>query len=124
MADFSPPVPVLRSFDERRARRFYIDFLGFEVTFEHRFEDGAPLYMGLRRDHCVLHLSEHYGDATPGSSLRIEVADVVALAAELRAQDFENARPGEPVTTDWGTRELAIQDPASNRLVFYTPLDD
>jgi catechol 2,3-dioxygenase-like lactoylglutathione lyase family enzyme len=39
-----PPTPILRSFDERRARRFYVDFLGFEVEFEHRFEPGAPLH--------------------------------------------------------------------------------
>jgi len=35
---FGPPTPILRSFDERRAKRFYVDFLGFEIVFEHRFE--------------------------------------------------------------------------------------
>jgi catechol 2,3-dioxygenase-like lactoylglutathione lyase family enzyme len=117
---FGPPTPILRSFDERRAKRFYVDFLGFEILFEHRFEPGTPLYMGLRKGDCSLHLSEHYGDCTPGSAIRIAVKDVKALALELREKKFENARPGEPQLTDWGSLEITIQDPASNRLTFYT----
>ena len=27
---FGPPTPILRSFDERRAKRFYVDFLGMQ----------------------------------------------------------------------------------------------
>ena len=29
------PIPILRSFDEAKAREFYVDFLGFEVVFAH-----------------------------------------------------------------------------------------
>jgi catechol 2,3-dioxygenase-like lactoylglutathione lyase family enzyme len=114
------PTPILRSFDERRAKRFYVDFLGFEVVFEHRFEPGAPLYMGLRNGDCALHLSEHYGDGTPGSAVRVPVGDVRAFARGLREKNFENARPGEPQLQEWGSWEITIQDPASNRLTFYT----
>jgi catechol 2,3-dioxygenase-like lactoylglutathione lyase family enzyme len=114
------PVPILRSFDEARARAFYRDFLGFEVTFEHRFEPDLPLYVGLRRGDCELHLSEHYGDATPGSAVRIPVDDVCGFAAELRAKRFGNARPGKPKRTPWGTDEMTITDPAGNRLTFYS----
>ena len=121
---FGAPTPILRSFDERRAKRFYVDFLGFEIVFEHRFEPGAPLYMGLRKDDCWLHLSEHYGDGTPGSGIRIPVNDVRAFAKELREKNFENARPGEPQLQEWGAREITIQDPASNRLTFYTEAPD
>ena len=31
-----------------------------------------PLYLGVRRDGFVLHLSEHHGDAGPGASVRID----------------------------------------------------
>jgi catechol 2,3-dioxygenase-like lactoylglutathione lyase family enzyme len=117
------PTPILRSFDERRARRFYVDFLGFEVEFEHRFEPGAPLYMGLRNGACRLHLSEHYGDGTPGSGLRIPVDDVRAFAKTLREKNFENSRPGEPQLQEWGAWEITIPDPAGNRLTFYTEAD-
>ncbi len=118
------PTPVLRSFDEVRAKAFYLDFLGFEMVFEHRFEPGLPLYFGVRLGGCALHLSEHYGDASPGAAIRIPVDDVVAYAAMLRAKQFENARPGTPAETPWGTREITITDPASNRLTFYTEMAD
>ena len=116
----SGPVPILRSFDEAAARAFYVDFLGFEIVFEHRFEPGTPLYMGLRRGDCELHISEHYGDATPGSALRIEVPDVHAYCAELNAKRYKDARPGVQ-RQDWGWDEMTIRDPAGNRLIFCTP---
>jgi len=30
MTGFQPPIPILRSFDEKMARALYIDFLGFK----------------------------------------------------------------------------------------------
>jgi catechol 2,3-dioxygenase-like lactoylglutathione lyase family enzyme len=114
------PTPILRSFDEARAKAFYIDFLGFDLLFEHRFGDGAPLFMAVRKGICELHLSEHYGDATPGSAVRIPAEDVSTYMAELRAKKFGNACPGEPEETPWGSREITIADPAGNRLTFYT----
>ena len=117
------PTPILRSFDEARAKAFYLDFLGFSLEFEHRFEEWAPLYMGIRHGDCVLHLSEHYGDGCPGAALRIPVDDVVAYAAALRAKEFGNSRPGVPQETPWGTREITIADPASNRLTFFSPIE-
>ena len=117
---FGSPTPILRSFDERRTRRFYVDFLGFYVEFEHRFEPGMPLYLGIRKDECRLHLSEHYGDAAPGARVRVPVGDVKAYAATLRDKQFENARPGEPELMDWGSLEITVHDPSSNRLTFYT----
>jgi catechol 2,3-dioxygenase-like lactoylglutathione lyase family enzyme len=117
---FGAPTPILRSFDEKRTKAFYVDFLGFEIEFEHRFEPGTPLYLGLTKGDCRLHLSEHYGDGTPGSAVRIPVDDVRAYAKSLREKNFENARPGCPQLQDWGTWEITIQDPSSNRLTFYT----
>ena len=117
---FGAPTPILRSFDEARTRTFYLDFLGFQLVFAHRLEAGLPLYMGVRRDACVLHLSEHYGDATPGSAVRIPVDDAVDYAAALRAEAFGNARPGSPQETAWGSREFTVVDPAGNRLIFFS----
>lgn len=112
-----PPIPILHSFDEARARAFYIDFLGFEVCFEDRFDADAPLYMGVKRDQCILHLSEHHGDACPGSALRIEIADVAGYCAELNARKYQNARPGFQ-DQPWGYRDMCIDDPARNQLIF------
>ena len=64
--------PILLFFDEVKAREFYLGFLGFAVVFEHRFEPGMPLYMGVQRDGCVLHWSEHHGDANPDDGMSID----------------------------------------------------
>jgi uncharacterized glyoxalase superfamily protein PhnB len=38
-------IPFLRMFDEAEAKAFYLDCLGFEIDWEHRFEDSpsSPL---------------------------------------------------------------------------------
>ena len=118
-----PPIPIWRSFDEALARAFYLDFLGFEVTFEHRFDPDAPLYMGVRLGACELHLSEHFGDASPGGTMRIEVEDVHALCADLNAKKYRNARPGVQIQP-WGMDDMTISDPFGNKLIFCTPRPD
>jgi catechol 2,3-dioxygenase-like lactoylglutathione lyase family enzyme len=116
------PVPILRIFDEAKAREFYVGFLGFTVDWEHRFEPGFPLYMQVSRDACVLHLSEHHGDATPGSSMRIETEGLDALHAELSGKAYQYARPGIE-EMPWGTRDMSIKDPFGNRLIFTTHIE-
>ncbi len=59
-------IPLLRIFDTRKAMEFYVGFLGFEVAWEHRYDDHAPLYAEVVRDGVRLHLTEHHGDASPG----------------------------------------------------------
>ena len=121
MTDARPPIPIMRSFDETSTRAFYLDFLGFEIAFEHRFDPNAPLYMGVRLGACELHLSEHHGDASPGAAVRIEIADVDAYCTALNAKKYKFARPGLQ-DQEWGWREMSVKDPAGNRLVFCTPL--
>ena len=118
MTAFGPVIPVLRMFDEVKAREFYLDFLGFRIDFEHRFEPGLPLYIQVSRSGSVLHLSEHHGDATPGSAVRIGVRDLDALASELREKDYKFARPAIQ-EQPWGLRELSVGDPFGNRIVFF-----
>lgn len=48
-------IPILRIFDTQRAAEFWIDYLGFEVMWEHRFEPDLPLYMEIRRGDSVIH---------------------------------------------------------------------
>ncbi len=61
--------PVLRIFDYQKAVEFYVNWLGFKIDWEHVFEEGMPIYMQVSRDNITLHLSEHAGDATPGSKV-------------------------------------------------------
>jgi catechol 2,3-dioxygenase-like lactoylglutathione lyase family enzyme len=114
---YTRTVPILRSFDEAKAREFYVDFLGFAVDWVHRFDADAPLYMQVSRDGIVLHLSEHHGDATPGSRVRVEVTGLAALHAELAAKCYRNNRPGLE-RPPWGGLEVTVTDPAGNRITF------
>jgi hypothetical protein len=108
--------PILRIFDEMKAREFYVDFLGFKVDWEHRFEPDLPLYMQVSRDGCVLHLSEHHGDACPGAAMRIETKDLEGLQQELVQKRYKNARPGIQ-ERPWG-HDMSIADPFGNKLIF------
>jgi hypothetical protein len=58
------PTPILRIFDEAKAKEFYLDFLGFTPTFEHRFGGNFPLYMGVSHSGCELHLGTAGGAVT------------------------------------------------------------
>lgn len=113
--------PILRIFDETKAREFYVGFLDFQVDWEHRFEPGLPLYVQVSRGGCVLHLSEHHGDCCPGAAMRIEVDDIDALHAELANKDYAYARSGIDAMP-WGTRDMSVKDPFGNRLTFTTAI--
>lgn len=115
-------IPIFRSFDEAKAREFYCDYLEFAIDFEHRFHVGAPLYMQVSRDGAAIHLSEHHGDATPGSAVRIHVEDVEALQKELADKNYGFARP-DLLDQSWGFRELIVTDPFGNKLIFAQPLE-
>lgn len=115
--EVNSPIPILRSFDEGKAKEFYLEFLGFNLDWEHRFEDGLPLYMQISRGNCVLHVSEHHGDSSPGTSLRIKVSDLDQYQKELVAKQYKNSRPGIQ-EMPWGTSDMAISDPFGNKLIF------
>ena len=123
MVKLSHPTPILRIFDEAKAREFYADFLGFSVNWEHRFEENFPLYMEVARDTCVLHLSEHHGDCCPGGAVRIPVTGIGDFHEALAASDYKYAKPGIE-ETPWNTREVTVTDPFGNRLVFFEPKGD
>jgi catechol 2,3-dioxygenase-like lactoylglutathione lyase family enzyme len=114
---FGKTTPILRSFDEAKAREFYVGFLGFKVDWEHRFEPGLPLYLQVSREGCVLHLSEHHGDCSPGAAMRIECDDIDAFHQELTARNYGNSGPAIEVTA-WDSRDMSVKDPFGNRLVF------
>ena len=122
MARLVKTTPVYRMFDEQKARDHYLGHLGFEIVFEHRFSDDAPPYMGIQRDGVNLHFSEHHGDCTPGSSIRIEVEDIDALHRELQGKNYKYYNPGIQ-EQPWGSREMSVQDPFGNRVIYFETVD-
>lgn len=113
-------VPVLRIQDVAPARQFYLDYLGFEVLWEHRFEASLPLYLRITRDKTLLDLSEHHGDGTPGTAVWVPVRDVAALHAELAGRPHPRLRPAIDTEAPGGPT-LEIIDPFGNVLRFCQP---
>jgi catechol 2,3-dioxygenase-like lactoylglutathione lyase family enzyme len=118
--DISPGVPVLRVMSVAQALPFYLDYLGFTLDWEHRFEPGLPLYVQVSRSSAVLHLSEHHGDGSPNSTVWIPVSDVAALHKELLARPHAPLRPGIDPDAPGGPT-LQVIDPYGNNLRFTQP---
>jgi hypothetical protein len=110
-------VPILRIFDVTKAKEFYVDYLGFNVDWEHRFDDNSPLYMQISLGTLVIHLSEHYGDACPGSAVRFEVTRLRAFHEWLSSKKYRYLNPGIE-ETPWNSTCVTLLDPFGNRLAF------
>lgn len=110
-------IPILRIFDEAKAKEFYLDFLGFRMDWDHRFGPNMPLYMQVSRSGLQLHLSEHHGDASPGSTVFVWMEGIDALHAELIGKRYTYSKPGIQEEGPGG-RTLEVPDPFGNRIRF------
>lgn len=113
---FNRTIPILRTFDETKSREFYLGFLGFTVDFEHRFEPGMPLYMGISRAGMFLHLSEHHGDASPGSNVYVPMRGLRDFHRELSEKNYNYGRPG--IDSHPWADVMQVYDPFGNRIRF------
>lgn len=110
-------IPVIRIFDEAKAKEFYLEFLGMSLDWEHRFEPDTPIYMQVSRDGLVFHLSEHSGDCSPGSKTFVNTDQLEALHHEITSKGYRYCRP-EITNAPWGDRVFVVVDPFSNRILF------
>jgi ribosomal-protein-alanine N-acetyltransferase len=116
-------IPILRIFSVEKAREFYLDYAGFHLDWEHRFEPGLPVYIQVSREGLVLHLSEHHGDGSPGTRFQVTYQGVRELHAELSAKKYNYWRPGL-TETFWGTDQLNLLDPFGNKISLCEPKPD
>ena len=98
-------VPVLHVADAATAMAWY-ERLGFSKEWEYRFDPGCPAFVSIARGRARLFLSEHRGDARPGTLVGLFVRDTGAVAAEF-------GRPEEE--PPYGC-EFELRDPDGNRL--------
>ncbi|HNP24160.1 MAG TPA: glyoxalase superfamily protein [Panacibacter sp.] len=110
-------IPVLRIFDLRKAVEFYVDWLGFTIVWEHRFEEHAPVYMEVAKDGITLHLSEHHGDGSPNTHVFVWCTGVKEYHEELIAKKYKYNRPGIEETF-YGTLAFTVNDPFNNKIIF------
>jgi catechol 2,3-dioxygenase-like lactoylglutathione lyase family enzyme len=117
---FGSPMPILRVSDSALARRFYLDWLGFTIDFEHRFEPALPLFTAISREDAALGLSEHSGDGTPGSVVWLPVRGLEAFRQTLVDSPADSQRPGiDPDAPGGPTME--VTDPFGNVLRLCEP---
>lgn len=114
---FLRTIPTLRIFSIEKAKEFYCDFLGFKVDWEHTFEPGMPVYMQVSRGDLHLHLSEHYGDGSPGIHMHVEMTGVEAFHSEVNAKNYKYLHPGIE-DTFYGARSMTVIDPFGNHITF------
>ena len=113
-------IPILRIFSVEKAKEFYLDFLGFKTDWEHRFGDNFPLYTQVSRSGLRLHLSEHHGDASPGSTVFIWMRGIAEFHRELMAKNYRYNRPGLE-DAPWDARVVEVSDPFGNKIRFSEP---
>jgi catechol 2,3-dioxygenase-like lactoylglutathione lyase family enzyme len=117
MVEFKQTIPILRIFDVEKAKAFYVGFLGFTVDWEHHFEANTPAYLQVSRAGLVLHLSEHHGDACPGSTVFVWMTGIEEFHREITAKGYKYLRPG----IEHGFRVakcVEVIDPFGNRIRF------
>lgn len=113
-------IPILRIFDEDKAKEFYLGFLGMKLDWEHRFEADFPIYMQVSKGNLVFHLSEHSGDCTPGSKVFVNVKDLDSLYREVTSKPYKLSKPAIE-EAPWGDRCFTVTDPFSNKVLFNEP---
>jgi uncharacterized glyoxalase superfamily protein PhnB len=117
MIGFQKTVPILRIFDVAKAKEFYVGFLGFALDWEHHFEENAPAYLQVSRAGLTLHLSEHHGDACPGSTVFVWMTGIDAFHREITGRGYKYLWPGIE-TTLYASRSVEVTDPFGNRMRF------
>lgn len=114
---FQQTTPILRIFDIAKAKEFYVDFLGFQIDWQHKFEEDFPIYMQVSRAGLVFHLTEHHGDACPGASVFVTMAGLDAFHQEITSKGYKFMRPGIEETF-YNARAIHVTDPFGNRISF------
>jgi catechol 2,3-dioxygenase-like lactoylglutathione lyase family enzyme len=114
---FQQTIPLLRIFDVEKAKQFYIDFLGFTLAWEHCFKENFPAYMQISRSGLTLHLSEHHGDCSPGSTVFVWMTGLDEFHQEITAKNYKYLHPGIE-TTFYDARCVEVLDPFGNRIRF------
>ncbi len=109
-------IPTFRILDYKKATDFYIDGLGFNIDWEHRFGPKEPVYMQISRNGLTLHLSENKRfDA--GVIVFVDCKELNEFYSDVnsRKSDIELSKPEK---TNWQTIQMEIEDPFGNLLRF------
>jgi catechol 2,3-dioxygenase-like lactoylglutathione lyase family enzyme len=109
-------VPILPADDLSIARQFYVDKLGFQVTFED--SDGKSGIMGLVRGGIELTIDSPMSGHGRAAcvSLRVDNADHYYAEWRNRVEIVQSPRDEE-----WGARTFSVHDPSGNTIFVIGP---
>jgi catechol 2,3-dioxygenase-like lactoylglutathione lyase family enzyme len=110
-------VPILPADDLARARSFYVDGLGFSVTFESS-QDGTNGLLGLERGTIRLTIDCPMQGHGQNACVALEVEDADRYYEEWSSR-VDVLRP--PHDEPWGARTFDLLDPFGNTLFVMGP---
>ena len=111
-------IPILPADDLTAAKRFYVDGLGFQVTFE-ASEDGKAGLIGLERGTIRLRIDSPMPGHGRDACVSLQVDDADAYYREWSAK-VAVLRP--PRDEDWGARTFDLLDPFGNTIFVMGPV--
>ena len=117
--------PVLHVSSVEASIRFYVDRLGFTLSWQ--FDEAGRVFVAqVDRSSCALILSEQWpekvGKGLMFVSLNVEPETYEGAVAALDALRAELEGRGAPVKDGrWGYRLLVVDDPDGNQLFFNYP---
>jgi uncharacterized glyoxalase superfamily protein PhnB len=71
----------------------------------------------VSRGDLALHLSEHHGDACPGSTVFVRMTGLKGYHQEITSKGYTYLRPGIE-RAPWKARCMEVIDPFGNRIRF------
>ena len=106
---------VLAVHNARKAAKFYVEALGFQIV------DEPPGWVFVRKDNCLVMLGECPDDMRPSdlgchnyfAYLRVDDAD--AYHAQLKGKGVPSVREIED--KPWGMREFGVTTPDGHRIM-------
>lgn len=111
-------VPVIPADDIAEAKRFYVDKLGFELTFEHG--DGRLGIIGVKRGSMEITIDAPLAGHGRQACVSLRVNDADAYYREWRDKV---AIPNPPRDEYWGARTFSVHDPSDNTIFVMGPLN-
>lgn len=113
-------IPAFRITDYKRSKVFYVEGMGFQIDWEHRFEPDFPVFVQITKDEMTIYLTEHTGDCETGGLIHLFVPDVDQWYDELKHKDILISEP--PNENLEGLRMMTVIDPDGNQLRIGTRL--
>jgi catechol 2,3-dioxygenase-like lactoylglutathione lyase family enzyme len=113
-------VPILPADDLAAMKAFYVDGLGFSVTFE-ASEDGRSGLLGLKRGTIQLTIDSPMEGHGRNACVSLHVDDADAYHREWNSKV---AVLRAPRNEEWGARTFDLLDPSGNTIFVIGPVNE